>query len=169
MAAANVMPGARKPLAIVRALSGPRAFGRSMAWMVTTPQPNARVLVIDDDEQYLKLTARMLRSAGYDVVTRLDALGTSAAVAATRPDLVLIDLNMPTLDGDRLAPLIQRSVSNPPLIVLHSGMNEKILRERAKACGANACIPKGLSPDRFLARVADVLGTSAASSRRDVP
>jgi CheY-like chemotaxis protein len=115
-----------------------------------------KILVIDDDEQYLKLTARMLKGAGYDVVTRSDVIGTSVAVAAERPDMVLIDLSMPVLDGDRLAPLIQRSVTNPPLLVLYSGMNEKVLRERAQACRAHATIAKGLPPEQFLERVASL-------------
>ncbi len=115
-----------------------------------------KVLVIDDDPQSLKLTARMLRSAGYEVVTRSEVFGTSFAVASERPNVVLIDLNMPALDGDRLAPLIQRSVPNPPPIVLYSGLSEKVLRERALACGASATIPKGLAPELFLERIAQV-------------
>jgi CheY-like chemotaxis protein len=115
------------------------------------------VLIIDDDEQYLKLTARVLRGAGYEVVVRSVVIGTSVAVAAERPDMVLIDLNMPVLDGDRLAPLIQRAaISNPPLLVLYSGLSEKILGERALACGAHATIQKGLAPEQFLECVARV-------------
>jgi len=119
--------------------------------------PPRKVLVIDDDEQYLKLTARMLRGAGYEVVTRSAAIGTSAAVAGERPDMVLIDLDMPVLDGDRLALLVQRAVKKPTLVVLYSGMNPKILHERALACGAYASISKGLPPEQFLASVARVL------------
>ena len=124
--------------------------------MSATPLGGRKVLVIDDDVQSLKLTARMLRSAGYEVVTRSDVIGTSFAVASERPHVVLIDLNMPALDGDRLAPLIQRAVANPPPIVLYSGVSDKVLRERALACGASATIPKGLAPELFLERVAQV-------------
>jgi CheY-like chemotaxis protein len=114
------------------------------------------VLVVDDDEQYLKLTSRMLRGGGYDVVTRSEGIGTSAAVSAERPDMVLIDLNMPGLDGDRLAALIQRSMARPPLLVLYSGMSEAVLEKRAAACGASATLPKGLPPEQFLKRVAGI-------------
>jgi CheY-like chemotaxis protein len=114
------------------------------------------VLVVDDDEHYLKLTCRILRGAGYEVVARSEGIGTSAAVSAERPDLVLIDLSMPGLDGDRLATVIQRSVARPPLLVLHSGMNEGVVKERAAACGANATIPKGLPPETFLKCVARI-------------
>lgn len=117
-----------------------------------------KVLVIDDDEQSLKMTARMLRAAGYDVVTRCDVIGTSAAVAAHRPQMVLIDLNMPTINGDRLAPLVRRAINKPPLVVLYSGTADHELRERAAACCADAVIPKGLTQEQFLARVGELLG-----------
>ena len=125
--------------------------------MSASPKQVRKVLVVDDDEQYLKLTARTLRMAGYDVVARSNVIGTSAAVVSERPDMVLIDVDMPGLDGDRLALLIQRSVTKTPLLVLYSGMNPKILHERALACGAYASISKGLPPEQFLASVARVL------------
>jgi DNA-binding response OmpR family regulator len=113
-----------------------------------------KVLVVDDDEQCLKMTARVLRHAGYAVVTRSDVIGTSFAVASERPDMVLFDLNMPLINGDRLVPLVQRSLVNPPFIVLYSGVDEKVLEKRAADCGANGFIPKGLGPTEFLERVA---------------
>jgi CheY-like chemotaxis protein len=115
-----------------------------------------KILVIDDDAQYLKLTTRVLRSAGYEVVTRSEVIGTSAVVASERPDMVLIDVDMPALDGDRLALLIQRSMAHPPLLVLVSGINPKALAERALACGANAAITKEELPEQFLKRVAQL-------------
>jgi two-component system OmpR family response regulator len=133
--------------------------------MATTSRLKPRVLVIDDDAQYLVLTARMLRSGGYEVLTRTEAVGTSAAVEAGRPDLILIDLNMPALDGDRLASLILRFSVDPPRVALYSGAPEQVLRERAAASGVDAIIPKGLPPDEFLERVARLLDAPVASQR----
>jgi DNA-binding NarL/FixJ family response regulator len=98
------------------------------------------------------------------VITRSNPLGSSAAVGAACPGLVLIDLNMPLLDGDRLVPLLRRAVSGPLLVVLHSGMSDRVLlRQRAMACGADAVIPKGLPPEAFLDQVARLLGRPVAS------
>jgi len=115
-----------------------------------------KVLVVDDDAQYLEAVARILRSGGYAVVTRASVIGTSAAVASERPDMVLIDMDMPALDGDRLALLIQRKIANVPLLVLISGMDPQALSERGRACGANAVISKVVLPREFLERVASV-------------
>ena len=127
--------------------------------------PALKVLVVDDDEQYLRLTARVLRDAGYDVVTRTDVIGTAYTVTQEKPDLVLIDVNMPLLTGDRLTELLQRSVRERPLIVLHSGEDEKTLAQRAAACGADASIPKGLTVNRLLQRLARVARQRRAPPR----
>ncbi len=126
-------------------------------------QRGGKVLVVDDDELYLKMTSRLLRHAGYEVVSRSDVIGTSFAVAAERPDLVLFDLNMPLIDGDRLVPLIQRSLSDPPYIVLYSGVDEQVLKDRAEQCGADASIPKGLGADQFLERIAHCFARASAA------
>jgi DNA-binding response OmpR family regulator len=122
-----------------------------------------KVLVVDDDEQALRVTARVLRGAGYDVMTRSDAIGTSFAVASERPDLVLFDLNMPPINGDRLVQLILRALVEPPFIVLYSGVDTKELEQRALACGADGSIPKGLESAQFLERVEHCFERAAAA------
>ncbi len=124
-----------------------------------------KVLVIDDDEQQLKLTARLLRQAGYDVLTRLESIGTCALVTAEDPDMVLMDVSMPSLDGDRLAPLIQKCTGVQPIVVLYSGMDPSVFEQRAKASGADAMIRKGLLPAQFLEQVALAFTRGAGASR----
>lgn len=131
--------------------------------MVNPPQRPKRVLVVDDDDQYLRLTERLLSRAGYEVIARIESLGTCAAVTAEAPDMVIMDVNMPSVDGDRLAPLVQRCTGVRPIVVLYSGIALAELEERAKACSADAAIPKGLLPAQFLERVASAF----AAPRRD--
>lgn len=59
----------------------------------------ATVLVVDDDAAVAQTLARMLRAAGYRVATALDAESGWRAFEAARPDAVLLDLNMPIVDG----------------------------------------------------------------------
>jgi len=135
--------------------------------MPRAPVVGKKVLIVDDDEQHLRMTERLLRSAGYDVVTRTGVLGTSFVVTSERPDVVLVDLNMPMVNGDRLVPLMTRGRFEPPYIspyvVLHSGVEANELERRARECGADACIPKGLAPKQFLALLADCLVKAAAA------
>jgi DNA-binding response OmpR family regulator len=105
---------------------------------------STKVLVVDDDEQILLLTAKILTAAGFEVVTRSSPVGTSAVVVAERPDVVLIDLNMPLLSGERLTAHVRRALTASPIIVLYSGLAESVLQERAANCGADGYIPQGL-------------------------
>jgi two-component system response regulator PrrA len=135
--------------------------------MPTAPLVGKKVLIVDDDEQSLRVTERLLRSAGYDVVTRSDVLGTSFVVTSERPDVVLVDLNMPMVNGDRLVPLMTRGRFEPPYIspyvVLYSGVDTKVLERAARECGADDYIPKGLVPKNLLARVAECFVKAAAA------
>jgi CheY-like chemotaxis protein len=127
--------------------------------MENSPNRRKKVLVVDDDEQYLKLTERLLRGAGYDVLARSESLGTCAAVTDQAPDMVLMDMMMPSLDGDRLAPLLQRCTGVRPIVVLYSGMDPVEFEKRVLACDADASIPKGLLPAQFLEHVARAFAT----------
>jgi DNA-binding response OmpR family regulator len=119
-----------------------------------------KVLVVDDDEQHLKITERLLVSAGYDVSTRNDSLNTLALVTLEAPDMVILDVKLPSIDGDRMTPLVQRCTGVHPIVLLYSGLDPALLKERASACGAADWISKGTPPAEFLERVARAFANS---------
>jgi CheY-like chemotaxis protein len=59
----------------------------------------ARILIVDDNVTNLKLVAYLMKAKGYEVVTAVDADTALVAVAASRPDLILMDLQLPGIDG----------------------------------------------------------------------
>lgn len=59
----------------------------------------ARVLIVDDNPTNLKLVAYLVRANGYDVDTAGDAETALAAIAANQPDVILMDLQLPGIDG----------------------------------------------------------------------
>lgn len=62
----------------------------------------ARVLIVDDNPTNLKLVAYLVRASGYDVDTAGDAAAALAAIAANRPAVILMDLQLPGIDGLQL-------------------------------------------------------------------
>ena len=56
-------------------------------------------MVVDDSELVCRALSRALGAEGFEVVTRLNPIGTGAAIARERPDVVLLDVSMPALDG----------------------------------------------------------------------
>jgi CheY-like chemotaxis protein len=110
-----------------------------------------KVLVVDDDPVALMLLRTTLEDAGFEVIARAQALGTASAIREHKPDVVLLDLNMPALSGDQLAALIQRAehLSSVP-IIFHSAADPDTLREIAARVGALGAIQKSHDPNAFL-------------------
>ena len=77
-----------------------------------------RVLVIDDEESNHRLLQKILLPAGFDVIAASDGLSGLARVAADKPDVVLLDLNMPQLDGLGVLEQLRAGASDIPVIML---------------------------------------------------
>ncbi len=105
---------------------------------------NRKIMVIDDDEKYLIATKELLEEEGYDVITYQHGFGATSAVRANRPDLVLLDINMPALSGENLASIILRNdhAKHVP-IVFYSSNDEDSLRSSVLKHGVRGYICKG--------------------------
>ncbi len=78
----------------------------------------ARILIIDDNPTNLKLVAYLVRSKGYEVDTALDADAAMAAIARTRPDLILMDLQLPGVDGLELTRRLKSDGTTKDIVVI---------------------------------------------------
>ena len=117
-----------------------------------------RVVLVDDMvelRQLIKLTLE--RSGHFDVVGQAGNGREGVEVAAsTVPDLVLLDVSMPLMDGLEALPIIRRTVPTTTVVML-SGFSEARLGAEAAAGGAAAYLEKGLTPDVLVARLLEVL------------
>ena len=114
----------------------------------------AKILVIDDDKAMLAITKRSLEAAGYEAVTSDSPLRLPQLTEREKPDLVLLDLEMPTLTGERvldLAALFDFLKKTP--IVLYSGRNEEELKTLVARSQARGFIRKGASSDSLISQV----------------
>jgi CheY-like chemotaxis protein len=101
------------------------------------------ILVIDDNAVVLEMTRATLEQAGFRVITRERASGAITAVLQERPDLVLLDVNMPNMTGDSLADVLSRTrATRGTLVVLYSSLPANALRAKALAAGAHGFIQK---------------------------
>lgn len=101
-----------------------------------------KILIVDDDPRFLKTTRGLLENFGYDVIEHNTPFRTMEVVIGQRPNLVLLDVNMPGLSGDRLCSLLKAS-RKPPAILLHSSNDEDSLRLAVTQCGADGYVCKG--------------------------
>lgn len=117
-----------------------------------------RVLYIEDDDDSRRLVARVLSSNGYDVVVAADGLEGMALARQSHPQIVLMDINLPNLDG-RVVTTRLRSLPDlqtVPIVALTAN-NSPGNRERALAAGCTGFLTKPIDVDRLPDQVASFL------------
>jgi DNA-binding response OmpR family regulator len=121
-----------------------------------------RVLVIDDDPHVRTLVSRLLRQEGYEPMEAASAEEATAAIRDEAPDLVLLDVMMPNVDGiDLLAEI--RTRSTIPVIML-TGRADEADRILGLRTGADDYVIKPFSPGELTARIESVLRRSAPAA-----
>lgn len=102
------------------------------------------VLIIDDDENHLLTAKGLIEGLGFRVELHNSPFRTTEKVMRSRPDLLLLDVNMPALPGDHLCSILR---SEPELqslpIYLYSSNDEDILRQSVEKYQATGYICKG--------------------------
>lgn len=128
-----------------------------------SPSPSPRVLVVDDQPANLQLLGSMLGQLGYDIIPAADGATALKRLALRPPDLVLLDLMMPGLDGFEVCQRIreQPAFSDLPIIFL-SAADEKSLVVRALECGGVDYVTKPFNQAELIRRVQTQLALKAA-------
>jgi len=121
--------------------------------------------VIDDSEVALEWARTQLERVGYEVVLRDEPLGSGLLVIRERPDLVLIDVSMPSLSGDELVKLLKGHTRlHSAALVLYSGKPAAELAQLAEESGADGYLPKTSDPGSFLRQVRGFLNRQAPAA-----
>ncbi len=109
-----------------------------------TAKTKKRIVVIDDDEKHLLAAKDLLEDEGYEVVIHQNGFGATNLVKELQPDLVLLDMNMPALSGERLSKLLltNAGIKNLP-ILFYSSNDEDSLRKAVVDYGVAGYICKG--------------------------
>jgi DNA-binding response OmpR family regulator len=114
-------------------------------------EKKAHILVVDDEQYVLELVKRTLEPEGYAVTVAADSNSALAQLTEHMPDLVLLDIRMPGLDGFQVLNLIRKS-SDVPVIMLTAIDQASTLRD-AINIGADDYITKPFRPLELIARV----------------
>jgi CheY-like chemotaxis protein len=103
----------------------------------------ARILIVDDNPTNLKLVAYLVKAKGYEVVTAPDAESAVAAIREQPPALILMDVQLPGIDGLELTRRLKRDpATSKILIVAVTAYAMKGDQDRALAAGCDAYVTK---------------------------
>jgi two-component system chemotaxis response regulator CheY len=119
---------------------------------------SARVLVIDDDPSVSTPVLRTLEAGGFHARFHCGPFGSLQAIRSAMCDLVLVDVNMPRLDGPLLVRMIRDAFGLGRIrVVLFSNMETASLERLARIIGAHGALPKKAEPTEMVARLRSVL------------
>ena len=115
-----------------------------------------KILLVEDHEELWDFLSRRLRRRGFDVVLAHDGKQALAQVAAEAPDLVLLDMNLPVMDGWTVARTLRADANAVPIIALtaHAMAGD---RARALEAGCDDYHAKPVTFDLLLRQVDDAL------------
>jgi two-component system, chemotaxis family, chemotaxis protein CheY len=119
----------------------------------------ARILTVDDSASMREMICFTLKSAGHDVTEAEDGVGALELARATTFDLVLIDINMPRMDGLALLRALRSHIeykATPLLLLTTEAAADR--KQEGRAAGATGWIVKPFSPDQLVAIMHRLLG-----------
>jgi CheY-like chemotaxis protein len=108
------------------------------------PKP-LRVLVVDDDSDTVDTTSILLRLIGYKVEAALNGRDALTRASSFQPQVVMLDLGMPAMDGYETARELQR-LGSPPVLIAVTGFADIQSRRQAAEAGFDLCLTKPIEP-----------------------
>ncbi len=113
-----------------------------------------KILIIEDNAQNLYLETFLLESRGHQVVAALDGPSGIELASKERPDLILLDIQLPGMDGYSVAQALRKSaeVARTPIVAVtsYAMLGD---REKALAAGCDGYVEKPINPDTFVAQI----------------
>jgi two-component system KDP operon response regulator KdpE len=110
-----------------------------------------RILVVDDEERILNFLSTKLKASGYEVLTAPNGVKGLEQVQAQEPDMVVLDLLMPKMDG--LEMLKQLRTFSPVPVIILTAKGADTDRIKGLQLGADDYLPKPFNPDELVARI----------------
>lgn len=130
--------------------------------MAPNSESKAQVLVVDDEEGVRELLGDALRVAGYAVSTAADGMSALTVLRTSPADLLIIDINMPVLDGFELLEQLRKKGDLTPALML-SARGEKADITRGLRLGADDYVTKPFGLEELLLRVGAILRRTKAT------
>ena len=129
----------------------------------TSQQMKPKILIVDDEPDVVQLIEYNLKSAGYDVLTSTDGQDALQQARASSPDLIILDLMLPEVDGLDVCKVLRRDTGTAgiPIVMLTAKASETD-RVLGLELGADDYVTKPFSPRELVLRVKRLLRSESA-------
>jgi len=122
----------------------------------------AKILLVDDEVSLVGMVQMRLEAAGYEVITASDGQEGMDKAKSENPDLILMDVMMPKVDGYKACGLLKNDARYSKIpIILFTARAQKDDTEVGKEVGADAYITKPFEPPVLLAKIEELLKSSS--------
>ncbi|HTN44480.1 MAG TPA: response regulator [Nitrospiria bacterium] len=124
---------------------------------------NGKVLLVDDTEFYLKLYKTKLLTEGYVVTTANNGLEAIKAITAEKPDIILLDLVMPVMDGFKFLVTIKADpqLKDIPVVVFSGKGNSDEVGQAITAGAADFLVKATTTPNKVVEKIQKIMAKSA--------
>ena len=132
---------------------------------------SAKILIVDDQPFFISMARNILQSKGYTVISALNGEDGIMEARRSRPDLIILDVEMPGIDGITTCARLKRDteLKSIPVVILTATL-DPLLNQKAFKAGAEATILKASSAERILNMVKVVLTTERTpEAKGEVP
>ncbi len=138
---------------------GPRPANSTDAAARAAARRNKLVLVVEDDEKTRRLLGYVVKKGGYRVALAEDGRKAAAVLKKARPDLILLDIRMPRMDGFKLLELLARfkTAASIPVVML-TASDSPLDLDRALRMGVQDYLVKPISPKALLLKARAIIG-----------
>jgi len=113
-----------------------------------------KILVVEDNTDLVELLRLSLKEAGFTVTTAQNGVDALKKIRATPPDLIVLDLVLPELDGFAVCESLRQDSATASIpVLLLSGLSGEFARYTGMECGAHEFVTKPVSPDHLVSRI----------------
>ena len=125
-----------------------------------------RILIVDDEAPVSNLLEQALRQEGYEVMSAADGMDAMNRLTAFQPDVVIMDIMMPRLDGVQATRLLRRNRSHADTVIIAlSARTDEAAREAMREAGANLYMRKPFTIARLVDHVRQLLDARSRSGK----
>jgi len=119
---------------------------------------NRKILLVDDEEGFLSVIKEALEIRGFDIVTAKSAIEAGLELSSKKPDLILMDIKMPGIDGLQACAAIKKNpdTNNIPIMVV-SAISEEAQVKRAHKMGISDYFVKPVDIEKLVNRIKEAL------------